>query len=1242
ILYLADDVNDKIYKASKPSGITNSPQDLAYDGTNLYILVDGANKDHVVVVNATSGAVVRDFDAPSRESQSLTYLNSFLYVGAAEEIPGQGLMRTITKISPVDGAVQAGNITIPMELNGRITGLSNNGSSLIGTQDQGMFAVFMNPTNGSFQKRVDFYDTPYMDGFSSLAFYDPSDDLFVTRGGKVLRVDDDGRGLSEFNTALTNLKGSVFVAEILYLAEATGNTIQAAAIPLPSTTVTTTPKGMATNGANLYLVVDGDPKDKILVLSTNPGTILNSYDAPGDNTNALAWHNGSLYAVTNEFHPNRGQQPPRVFKLNPANGAVVEEFDIKAPWGGTLGGMAGGLASDGSFLYVAMQNEQGSGWYRLNPATPNANSVRTDTSSPNITGFMTSFQSLEVAEAIPGEPRLLAGGYATREGPGQIPVVTRFNKATGEMLDLWEMGNAEITGMAYIGTVLYLADATSDAILSTSLPENIPEITAVGSYQATLRVLHASVTVNSSPTVNFSLVRNTNPRVRITSPAPNFSTVNDVIGVQGRVSDPSIKQVLVGVDLPFTSLLQDSVTPQQSAGKWNVQGQWYVSCNEWQQDRPFPKNASSPCSWRYGLQGQFPFAPSITTQGTLTTRDPILIGTGANLSFGTWYDTEPVPDRDLKRVEVAEVTKDEDGNDVVGEFKAIIQIVGRGFGQSAPPANAHSTFSYREIEQARIDFDPQTGLPVPSFTGVGKSLSAFNGKRILIRFNFDSVNNFANDGFGWFLDDIVVSGAGFKGELVNVTPLNPPIVEGTTTWFSQFTKPLGLADGLNTIRAVGELPYPPKPNGPNLKGQAQVSGFLDRAAPQVSLSGITPITATTIQTLMGTVDDMNFDSMEITQTNVFGTQTIYAINALPGNRSFSVPVSLLEGENIFEATAIDQSDLTSTVSLTAYLDTAGPTLTPLNTRYPVGAFSARAGDEAILQVNASDARGVQRVYITNPNGTLEDMVRSSEIPEAVLHQWGVTGGWLLPIEIPSGAPPGAYQLTVTALDNAQNTTVRTLQADVVATLRGFTFSLMPGSNLISMPLIPDTSSIVELLNAEVLAAIDTIMYYDASLTALPQEDRWLMFSPSAPPGVNTLTQLNTGLGYFFKMKSTAFSYSAPLAPGLPPTPRPIQFSYTGVFLKEATVPPTYPVVPGWVMMGFHSELVLPVTTALRSLEVPYPVWASLYQYDNLIRFSLEEDPEIILGGFRRVLSTGYLEPGRGYWIYVVQSGTIVP
>ena len=202
---------------------------------------------------------------------------------------------------------------------------------------------------------------------------------------------------------------------------------------------------------------------------------------------------------------------------------------------------------------------------------------------------------------------------------------------------------------------------------------------------------------------------------------------------------------------------------------------------------------------------------------------------------------------------------------------------------------------------------------------------------------------------------------------------------------------------------------------------------------------------------------------------------------------------------------------------------------------------------------------------------------------------------------------------------------------------------MPGQNLISLPLVPsETTSISSLFGPDLLSKIETVMYYDAAQTDVPQAERWRMYSPDVPDFVNDLLTMETGRGYWIKMKDGVFDYDAPLGPGLPVTPRPIVFNYLGEFLEPGAVPPTYPVVPGWNLVGFHSEDMLDVTTALQSLESPDRIWASLYQYDNRIDFTTGGNVEIILGGFKRVLPDGQMVPGQGYRVYIVDDGVIVP
>ena len=419
-LYLADNDNNTVYKASKPSGITADPQGMAYDGTSLYILVDGSRTDHILVVDPATGAVVRDFEAPHRDSLAITHMEtqttSTLFVSSAEDDFGY-FRKQIHRISPVDGSELGAPVDIYEEdwVDGW-NGLTNDGKSLILVSSREGFAIQLNPDTLSFDGRIDFYNSPFF-GFDALAYHQAAADLLATNGGRVSQIDEDGRFLQGFNTVLGQLNGAAVIGNVLYLAEASNNTVQAAIIPRPPSQVSANPQGMATDGTRLYLVVDGSPKDRILVLGTD-GTVEGSYDAPGDNTNGLAWQGGTLYAVTNEFHPQFGELPARIHAMNSSSGQVTQAWDVAAPWGGPLFESITGLTSDGTYLYAGRRDDPE--WYRIDPAFPNTPATRTngfgDFAYTHYVG------AIEIAAATDIPTTLLSSGFSDVGS-----VVTRFD-----------------------------------------------------------------------------------------------------------------------------------------------------------------------------------------------------------------------------------------------------------------------------------------------------------------------------------------------------------------------------------------------------------------------------------------------------------------------------------------------------------------------------------------------------------------------------------------------------------------------------------------------------------------------------------------------------------------------------------------------------------------------------------------------------------------------------------------------
>ena len=175
---------------------------------------------------------------------------------------------------------------------------------------------------------------------------------------------------------------------------------------------------------------------------------------------------------------------------------------------------------------------------------------------------------------------------------------------------------------------------------------------------------------------------------------------------------------------------------------------------------------------------------------------------------------------------------------------------------------------------------------------------------------------------------------------------------------------------------------------------------------------------------------------------------------------------------------------------------------------------------------------------------------------------------MYPSIVPAGTPPGSLDITVRVIDLAGNSTVTTVPASVQANLVAINIPLMPGANLVSLPLIPDdrdSGNIERLLelatdeydNTTVKDVTDKIWYYDATQTQLAESERWKVYSPS-DVGVDTLDTMGTGKGYWWITKDDAFTMLPPLAGFTQQTPKVENFAYEGVFLRQgAEAPPVY-------------------------------------------------------------------------------------
>ncbi|MEK7874449.1 MAG: hypothetical protein AAB502_11415, partial [Chloroflexota bacterium] len=352
-------------------------------------------------------------------------------------------------------------------------------------------------------------------------------------------------------------------------------------------------------------------------------------------------------------------------------------------------------------------------------------------------------------------------------------------------------------GLEMLNGSLYMVSGFSSVYVSTLPGTPAPEATTVGSYSAQLSVSTATVGTITSSVANFSLAKASSVGLAITTPTNNqaFSTAS--IGVSGTVTDLSVSNISVGVVLPIATVFSDGAESGET--KWSKSGLWHISDlsspalkNQFPQNLPTPKTGTKV--WWYGQESQGNFNTSFSANsGDLDiilygSASTITVTTGTTLSFQTWYDTEPGSFFDKKIVQCVESG---------GPTEPAAQITDPGM----PLGGSNCGPKCQWVQMVPSAF-ASFGGPPPGFGGGGGgaiqatssgngwalvsfNLDQFNGKTGKIRFKFDSVDGAVNNGKGWFIDDVAISGQGFSGATV---PVN-----ANGTWSTTFT----LAEGSN-------------------------------------------------------------------------------------------------------------------------------------------------------------------------------------------------------------------------------------------------------------------------------------------------------------------------------------------------------------------------------------------------------------------------------------------------------------
>jgi len=162
----------------------------------------------------------------------------------------------------------------------------------------------------------------------------------------------------------------------------------------------------------------------------------------------------------------------------------------------------------------------------------------------------------------------------------------------------------------------------------------------------------------------------------------------------------------------------------------------------------------------------------------------------------------------------------------------------------------------------------------------------------------------------------------------------------------------------------------------------------------------------------------------------------------------------------------------------------------------------------------------------------------------------------------------------------------------------FILPLSEGWNLISIPLVPEDSSVGSVLS-QVSGSYSIVWAYDASDSA----DPWKKYDPSVPFG-NDLSEIKPGKGYWIMMTADD------------------TLSVTGP-LPDKSIPD---MGSGWNLIGYNFLTEEPVSDALSPVSGDYSiVWA--YDSSDYADPWKKYDPSVPFGN-----DLTEMEPGRGYWI----------
>lgn len=334
--------------------------------------------------------------------------------------------------------------------------------------------------------------------------------------------------------------------------------------------------------------------------------------------------------------------------------------------------------------------------------------------------------------------------------------------------------------------------------------------------------------------------------------------------------------------------------------------------------------------------------------------------------------------------------------------------------------------------------------------------------------------------------------------------------------------------------------------------------------------------------------------------------------------SYTMTVLMTRATHTWAIKTVDVAgNSAQSTSRTICIDTTAPTLPVLLTPPNGGPVAPdyNATYTWSRSTDTSSCANIQYVVETYRNATLDPLYLVDNATVAQPPTGNPT--YTVSTQI-AGAVTGWYYWRVKAYDCAGLTNGYTATFSFYKPPSSTTYSipLSAGWNLVSLPLIPASTTITDVLSATNIPGnkVVSVWYYDyGSSCSVPS---WKTYRPGYTAS-NTLGFMEAGKAYWISCNQTGTLSGSGARPcpavvaGAPPTLLQYQLCYNAVG-------------DGWNMLGFKC------TQNMLSADYLAGV---LNKYDSLYRYA---------GGWVSVAASENLTPGTGYYIQMNESGKITP